>query len=134
MSSSRREDQSPRHPRNRGKSPRPPTHAEYIGQCNAILHLQWLRTFLAETNLYQSPETHVTAVNQSAIALSQEPEFHKRSKHFNDGFHYQRSVLGIGESKFKILARPQMLVVSSSWSFLTFPLLIVLRATESSHR
>jgi hypothetical protein len=59
------------------------THAEYIGQYNATLHLQWLRTFLGESNLYQSPATHIMADNQSAIALSRNPEFHKRTKHFN---------------------------------------------------
>ena len=72
------------------------THAEYIGQYNAILHLQWLRTFLQETNLYQSPVTHIMADNQSAIALSRNPEFHKRTKHFNVKFHYQRAVLDEG--------------------------------------
>jgi hypothetical protein len=54
------------------------THAEYIGQYNAILHLQWLRTFLAETQPYRSPVTNIVADNQSAIALSRNPEFHKR--------------------------------------------------------
>ncbi|KAI9037532.1 retrovirus-related Pol polyprotein from transposon TNT 1-94 [Aspergillus affinis] len=64
------------------------THAEYIGQYNAILHLQRLRTFLDETNLYWLPVTHIMADNQSAIALSRNPEFHKRAKHFNAKFHY----------------------------------------------
>ncbi|KAJ6050443.1 uncharacterized protein N7446_010552 [Penicillium canescens] len=73
------------------------THAEYIGQYNAILHLQWLRTFLAETQLYRSPVTNIMADNQSAIALSRNPEFHKRTKHFNVKFHYQRAVLNTGE-------------------------------------
>lgn len=72
------------------------THAEYIGQYNAILHLQWLRTFLAETQLYQSPVTNIMA-DQSAITLSRNPEFHKRTKHFNVKFHYQRAVLNAGE-------------------------------------
>jgi transposase InsO family protein len=73
------------------------THAEYIGQYDAILHLQWLRTFLAETQLYRSPVTNIMADNQSAIALSRNPEFHKRTKHFNVKFHYQRAVLSTGE-------------------------------------
>jgi len=73
------------------------THAEYIGQYNAILHLQWLRTFLAETHLYTSPVTNIMADNQSAIALSRNPEFHKRTKHFNVKFHYQRAALNTGE-------------------------------------
>jgi hypothetical protein len=69
------------------------THAEYIGQYNAILHLQWLRTFLAETYLFRSPVTNIMADNQSAVALSRDPEFHKRTKHFNVKSYYQRAVL-----------------------------------------
>jgi hypothetical protein len=49
------------------------------------------------TNLYRSPVTHITADNQSAIVLSRNKEFHKRTKHFNVKFHYQRSVLDAGE-------------------------------------
>ena len=37
------------------------------------------------------------ADNQSAIALSRNPEFHKRTKHFNVKFHYQRAVLEKGD-------------------------------------
>jgi hypothetical protein len=83
------------------------THAEYIGQYNAILHLQWLRTFLDETNLYRSPVTHVMADNQSAIALSRNPEFHKRTKHFNVKLHYQRSVLDAGEINIQYIPTKQ---------------------------
>jgi hypothetical protein len=72
------------------------THAEYLGQYHAILHLQWLRTFLDETNLFRSPVTNIMADNQSAIALSRNPEFHKRTKHFNIKLHYQRAVLEDG--------------------------------------
>ena len=79
------------------------THAEYIGQYNAILHLQWLRTFLGETRLYRSPVTHIMADNQSAIALSHNPEFHKRTKHFNVKLHYQRQVLEQGAIDFQYI-------------------------------
>ena len=37
------------------------------------------------------------ADNQSAIALSHNPEFHKWTKHFNVKSHYQRAVLNAGE-------------------------------------
>jgi transposase InsO family protein len=80
------------------------THAEYIGQYNAILHLQWLRTFLAETQLFRSPVTNIMADNQSAIALSRNPEFHKRTKHFNVKFHYQRAVLNSGEINIEYIS------------------------------
>lgn len=73
------------------------THAEYIGQYNAILHLQWFPTFLTEMQLYRSSVTNIMADDQSAIALSRNPEFHKRTKHFNLEFHYQRAVLNTGE-------------------------------------
>src|SRR5258707_4837776 len=72
------------------------THAEYIGQYNAILQLQWLQSILQETNLHTTPTTHIYADNQSAIALSQNPEFHKRTKNFNVQLHYQRAVLEAG--------------------------------------
>jgi hypothetical protein len=72
------------------------THAEYIGQYNAILQLQWLQSILQETNLHTTPTTHIYADNKSAIALSQNPEFHKRTKHFNVKLHYQRAVLETG--------------------------------------
>ena len=72
------------------------THAEYIGQYNAILQLQWLQSVLQETSLHNTPTTHIYADNQSAIALSQNPEFHKRTKHFNVKLHYQRIVLETG--------------------------------------
>src|ERR1700709_217524 len=48
-----------------GKTATSTAHAEYIGQYNAILHLQWLRTFLAETKLFRSPVTNIMANNQS---------------------------------------------------------------------
>ena len=35
--------------------------------------------------------------SQSVIALSCNPEFRKRMKHFNVKFHYQRAVLETGE-------------------------------------
>jgi hypothetical protein len=83
------------------------THAEYIGQYNAILHLQWLRTFLHETNLYRSPVTNIMADNQSAIALSRNPEFHKRTKHFNVKLHYQRTVLEEGSIDIQYIPTKQ---------------------------
>jgi len=83
------------------------THAEYIGQYNAILHLQWLRTFLLETSLFISPVTNIMADNQSAIALSRNPEFHKRTKHFNVKLHYQRNVLEEGEIDIRYIPTKQ---------------------------
>jgi hypothetical protein len=43
------------------------------------------------------------ADNQSAIALSRNPEFHKRTKHFNVKFHYQRAVLDAGEIQLQYI-------------------------------
>jgi hypothetical protein len=43
------------------------------------------------------------ADNQSAIALSRNPEFHKRTKRFNVKFHYQRAVLNVGEIGFQYI-------------------------------
>jgi hypothetical protein len=86
-----------RSPKRQGEVATSTTHAEYIGQYNAILHKQRLRNFPAETQLHRSPVTNIMADSQSAIALSRNPEFHKRTKHFNVEFHYQRAVLNTGE-------------------------------------
>ncbi|KAJ5265213.1 uncharacterized protein N7525_007415 [Penicillium rubens] len=55
------------------------------------------------------------ADNQSAIALSRNPEFHKRTKHFNIKFHYQRAVLNTGEISLQyVRLRNRPLTVSPS--------------------
>jgi hypothetical protein len=40
------------------------------GHYNAVLHLQWLRTFLEETNLCRSPVMNIMADNQSVTYLT----------------------------------------------------------------
>jgi hypothetical protein len=69
------------------------THVEYIGQCNAILHLQLAAHCSAQNQSLSVIGDPLMADIQSAIALSRNPEFHKQTKHFNFQFHYQRSVL-----------------------------------------
>lgn len=55
-----------------------------------------MHSSLKETNLHTTPTTHIHVYNQSATALSQNSEFHKRTKHFNVKLHYQRAVLETG--------------------------------------
>jgi hypothetical protein len=43
---------------------------------------------VAETHLFQSPMANIMTDNQSAIALSRNPAFHKRTKHPNVKFDY----------------------------------------------
>jgi hypothetical protein len=41
------------------------------------------------------------ADNQSALTLSRNPEFHKRTTHFNVKFYYHHAVLNTGEIRFQ---------------------------------
>jgi len=50
----------------------------------------WLRRLLAELGYGQTKPTTIYVDNVSAIMLSQNPAFHKRSKHFEVQAHYVR--------------------------------------------
>ena len=50
------------------------------------------------------------ADNQSAIALSRNPESDKQMKHFNVESHYQRDVLNAGEIEFQYIPTEKQVV------------------------
>lgn len=53
----------------------------------ALKELLWLRSLLKSLGLEQEEETELKVDNQATIALSKNPEFHKRSKHIGVRFH-----------------------------------------------
>ena len=50
----------------------------------------WLRTFLSEIGRTQNLPTWLLVDNQSAIALTRNPEFHNRAKHIAIQYHFIR--------------------------------------------
>lgn len=74
------------------------TEAEYIAMSLATQEALWLQLILSELNINQylatpmllTKPTHIQVDNQSAIALSKNPEFHARTKHINIRYHFLR--------------------------------------------
>lgn len=58
-----------------------------MSMSEALKELLWLRSLLKSLGLEQEEETELKVDNQAAIALSKNPEFHKRSKHIGVRFH-----------------------------------------------
>ena len=72
------------------------TEAEYYGLSSAAREAAWLRQLLKELN-YQGKDIQPTKIfgdNQSSMALSENPEFHQRTKHVDVQYHYIRQEVG----------------------------------------
>ncbi|KAJ5217920.1 uncharacterized protein N7498_000019 [Penicillium cinerascens] len=55
------------------------------------------KSLYRDCSAISKPHNLIGSPSVSAIALSRNPEFHKRTKHFNVKFHYQRAMLNTGE-------------------------------------
>ena len=70
--------------------------AEYIAMANTAQESVWLRQLMAElTNSSEAP-TLIYEDNQSAIAMTKNPQFHGRAKHIDIKHHYIREQVGQG--------------------------------------
>ena len=63
------------------------TEAEYMSLAEALTECLWLRPFLASLGQESIGATPIKVDNQAAIALSKNPEFHKRTKHVGIRYH-----------------------------------------------
>lgn len=64
------------------------TEAEFIAAAEATKEAMWLRKLLSDIgHLYDGP-TLLNVDNQSAIKLTRNPEFHRRSKHIDVRYHF----------------------------------------------
>jgi hypothetical protein len=55
---------------------------------HAAKEITWLRTFLSKIGEIQNSPTSLWIDNQSAIALTKNPEFHNRTKHIAVRYHF----------------------------------------------
>ena len=81
------------------------TEAEYMAATQGVKEALWERRLLSEIgrlNLIQQQQNQGKAAilirtdNQGALALSQNPEFHDRTKHIDIQYHWIREVLESG--------------------------------------
>ncbi len=72
------------------------TEAEYIAGAHAAKEAVWLRQLLSELGQDMSPPTVLCIDNQSAIAITWNPEFHDRTKHIDVRYHFLQQVVDSG--------------------------------------
>ena len=71
--------------------------AEVVVATTAVNQALWLRKLLCDLNLKQLNDTEVFVDNQAAIAMSHNPVFHGKTKHFKIKFFFLREVQKEGE-------------------------------------
>eukprot|EP00253_Pinus_taeda_P030370 PITA_30370 len=71
--------------------------AEYVAATAAACQAVWMRRMLRSLCREQEKATMIFCDNSSAIALSKNSVFHKRTKHIDTRFHYIRELVNNGE-------------------------------------
>eukprot|EP00253_Pinus_taeda_P031402 PITA_31402 len=71
--------------------------AEYVAATAAACQAVWMRRMLSSLGQEQAKATVIFCDNSSAIALSKNSVFHKRTKHIDTRFHYIRELVNNGE-------------------------------------
>lgn len=71
--------------------------AEYVAATAAACQAVWLRRVLRDLCHEQENGTTIYCDNSSAIALSKNSVFHKRTKHIDTKFHFIRELVNNGE-------------------------------------
>lgn len=69
------------------------TEAEYIALSEASREACWLRSLYEELGFKQVYPTLIKGDNNGAIAMAQNPQFHKRAKHINTRWHWIRDLV-----------------------------------------
>lgn len=75
--------------------------AEFISATTAVNHALWLRKILSDLHLEQKASTEVMVDNQAAIAISNNPVFHGKTKHFSIKLFFIRDVQKGGAVRLK---------------------------------
>eukprot|EP00253_Pinus_taeda_P011929 PITA_11929 len=71
--------------------------AEYVAATAVACQAVWMRRMLRSLGQEQAKATVIFCDNSSAIALSKNSVFHKRTKHIDTRFHYIRELVSNGE-------------------------------------
>jgi hypothetical protein len=84
------------------------TEAEYICLSDAAREAIWLRNLYAEIGFPQEEPTLIYGDNQSALAIADNPRYHKRTKHFDIKHHFIRDQVQNGTINIEYLSTKQM--------------------------
>ncbi|KAG8490933.1 hypothetical protein CXB51_014728 [Gossypium anomalum] len=66
------------------------TEAKYIAAATAVNQAIWLRKLLDDLNARQMEVTEIKVDNQSTVAITKNPVFHGKTKHFKIKYHFVR--------------------------------------------
>nr|GLL27425.1 hypothetical protein VITISV_013542 [Ipomoea trifida] len=66
--------------------------AEYVAAALAVNQALWLRKLMADLKMTQEESTTIFVDNQAAIAISRNPVFHGKTKHFKVKLYFVREV------------------------------------------
>ena len=80
------------------------TEAEYVAASQAAREAVWLRRFIGEVFRPLTEPTPLYCDNQSAIALTQNENYHACTKHIDIRYHFIRFV--VNEGKINIIYCP----------------------------
>ena len=72
------------------------TESEYVAATHATKEALWLRSLVAEILAPVTTPTTLFSDNQSAIALTQDHQYHPRSKHIDVRYHFIQWVVKNG--------------------------------------
>jgi len=66
--------------------------SEYVAAVAAVNQALWIRKILADLKFTQEDQTVINVDNQAAIAISNNPVLHGKTKHFKIKYHFLREV------------------------------------------
>ena len=78
--------------------------AEYMGTCQAAKEVAWLTCLLEDFGLYLWSLLVILGDNQDALALTQTPVFHRRSKHIAIQYYFTRELVQAGQRIVKYIS------------------------------
>ena len=73
--------------------------AEYVATTTAVNQAIWLRRILANLHMEQKEPTQILVDNQTTISISNNPDFHGKTKHFKIKLFFLRETQREGEVK-----------------------------------
>ena len=82
--------------------------AEYIALSSAVQESVWLRRLTSELGSPPKTPTTIFEDNQSAIAMTKNPQFHGRAKHIDIKYHFIREQVNCGNVQLKYCPTGEM--------------------------
>ena len=84
------------------------SEAEYIALSSAVQESVWLRRLTSELGSPPKTPTTIFEDNQSAIAMTKNPQFHGRAKHIDIKYHFIREQVNCGNVQLKYCPTGEM--------------------------